>query len=218
VVVNDPRIQDDLPTADGDADLDAFTRDVRAQRLRPIRIVLVAAVMLTVAAVVLSTWDEVAYAARGRLGALEPIDVADVTAVGADGLPLGAWVRARVVLGNRAARIEGWRRGSLRMGPIEVRQVLGAPLFVEYQEAEHPTWAPFREVDVEGRIVEMSGPDLDGVRAFIEREQGLSIPPEARVLVVGETPDRMGRYFSAWAAAIVAGLWALRSLRRVRRR
>jgi len=59
-------------------------------------------------------------------------------------------VRVHGVLGNKAATVPALRPGSLRFGPIQVRQVLGAPLFVEFDENKHPAFGSFTSVTVEG--------------------------------------------------------------------
>lgn len=176
----------------------------------PVHAVLVAALVIAVAVVLWPTRDELLYHLR-------PPAAVDLGAVAGlppgTTLPVGARVRASAVLGNRAAEIPLWRRGSLRFGPIVVRQVMGAPLFVEYDPALHPSWGTFVEVELDARVLAFDDAALAEARAVIQG-QGLAVPADARVLVADERPGEMGRYTLAWTGGLALGILALRTLRR----
>lgn len=178
--------------------------------IHPVRLVLAGAVVVVAAVILVPTRDELLY----HLHAPPPVDLGAVAGLPPSAsIPVGARVQAHAVLGNHAAEIPLWRRGTLRFGPIVVRQVMGAPLFVEYDPALHPTWGPFVEVEVDARVLSFDEAALDQARAVL-REQGLPVAREARVLVVDERPGQMNRYPMAWTGGLAAVILALRSLRR----
>lgn len=174
----------------------------------PVHAVLVGAVVVAVLVVLVPTRDELLYHLR-------PPPAVDLGAVAGlptgTKLPVGARVRASAVLGNRAAEIPLWRRGSLRLGPIVVRQVMGAPLFVEYDPALHPTWGTFVEVELDARVLAFDDAALADARAVIQG-QGLAVPADARVLVADERPGEMDRYTLAWTGGLALVILSLRSL------
>jgi hypothetical protein len=97
------------------------------------------------------------------------------------------------------------------LGPIVVRQIMGAPLFVEYDPARHPSWAPFVEVELDARVLSFDDAALADARAVI-RAQGLPVPADARVLVADERPGEMTRYTLAWTGGLALAILALRTL------
>ncbi|HEY4220327.1 MAG TPA: hypothetical protein VGO62_03275, partial [Myxococcota bacterium] len=132
-----------------DRELDQFVkqpgREGRIGRgIPPVRLVVTLAIAVVVGLVLVPTFDELLYSFRRD----PATDIGDAMALPqASLLPIGSRVRAHVILGNRAAEIPLYRAGSLRIGPIEVRQVLGAPVYIEYGKALHPTWGPFVETE-----------------------------------------------------------------------
>ena len=184
-----------------DDDLAAF---VRAQAPRgsvhPVRIVLAVAATIAVASILLPTTDELAYHLSRQA---QPVDLVDGSAAVLSRVADGTWVRANVVLGNKAAEIPEWRKGSLRMGPIEVREVVGAPLFVEFDPQTWPDLDPFVQTDVEGRLVSFA-PDgeLGEVRGYFVDRLRASVPTGARAIVVGEKPGGLTTYLTAWIAGV----------------
>jgi hypothetical protein len=178
--------------------------------IHPVRLVVAGAVVVVAAVILVPTRDELLY----HLRAPPPVDLGAVAGLPPSAsIPVGARVQAHAVLGNHAAEIPLWRRGTLRFGPIVVRQVMGAALFVEYDPALHPTWGPFVEVELDARVLSFDEAALDQARAVL-REQGLPVSREARVLVVDERPGQMDRYPMAWTGGLAAVILALRSLRR----
>lgn len=176
--------------------------------LHPVRVVIAIAVIVLVGVVLIPTRDELIY----HLHAPPPVDLGSVAGLPpGTSLPVGARVQAQVVLGNRAAEIPLWRRGSLRLGPIVVRQVMGAPLFVEYDPLLHPSWGTFVEVEVDARVLSFDDAALNDARAVIQG-QGLAVSRDARVLVVDERPGQMNRYVMAWTGGLALVILALRSL------
>lgn len=172
-------------------------------------------VLLTCASVAALAWllqplvDEFRY----HFSQAELVDIGDATNIGPDNVPpLGAYVKVTGVLGNKAATLSGvLRPGSLRGGPVQVRQVLGSALFIEFdQETFLERYTTFTRVTVEGRVASLSpGGDLDRVRQYFETQLGLRLPAEARVIVVGEKPGDLWRYPIAF---VIAGLLALSSV------
>jgi hypothetical protein len=205
-----------------DADLDRFversartgaTSARKRAPIHPVRIVLVAATWIVLAFLLWPTRDEL----LAHFQRAQPIDIPDPTALkGGSSVPLGATVRVHAVLGNRAASLEGWRQGSLRMGPVEVRQVLGAPLFVEYDAKRYPRFGTFTEVEIVGRTSSF-GPDTEipEVRKYLEG-QGIEIPSDARLITLDEGAGRMSRYLLAWTGGLSLAIFSLMSLLRRR--
>ena len=208
------------PAADAahDDDLEEFVRTQRAQRnVHPVRIVLAVASLVAVSWILLPTRDELQFHFSQQK---QPLDVGDITGVDLTKIPDGSWLRANVILGNKAAEIPEWRTGSLRFGPIEVREVVGAPLFVELDRKLHPVLGPFSQTDVEGRLVAFNkDSELAVVRAYFERELSTPVPAGARALVLDEAPGKMTLYLTAWIAGTALVMLSLTSIvRRLRQR
>jgi hypothetical protein len=169
-------------------------------------------VLLTMASLAALAWllqplvDEFRY----HFSDAELVDIGDATNIGPDNVPpLGAYVKMTGVLGNKAASLSGvLRPGSLRGGPVQIRQVLGSALFVEFdQETFLERYTTFTRITVEGRVASLSpGGDLDRVRQYFETQLGLRLPAQARVIVVGEKPGELWRYPIAFALAAVLAL------------
>ena len=169
-------------------------------------------VLLTLASLAALAWllqplvDEFRY----HFSDAELVDIGDATNIGPENVPpLGAYVKVTGVLGNKAASLSGVvRPGSLRGGPVQIRQVLGSALFVEFdQETFLERYTTFTRITVEGRVASLSpGSDLDRVRQYFETQLGLRLPAEARVIVVGEKPGELWRYPIAFALAALLAL------------
>jgi hypothetical protein len=202
---------------DRDDDLDEFVRGQQRAGVHPVRVVLAVFALLAVAWVLVPTRDELAYSFTRQA---EPLVVGDVVGVDLTKIPDNTWVRASVVLGNKAAEIPEWRTGSLRFGPIEVREVVGAPLFVEVDRAHFVDVTAFSQLELEGRLVSFGADsELAAVRGYFEHDLHTAVPPHARALVLGETPTTMGTYLGAWIGGVALVVLSLSSvLRRLRRR
>lgn len=199
-----------------DEDLEEFVRTQRAQRkVHPVRIVLAVASLIAVSWILVPTRDELQFHFSQQK---QPLDVGDITGVDLSKIPDGSWVRANVILGNKAAEIPEWRTGSLRFGPIEVREVVGAPLFVELDRKLHPSLGPFSQTDVEGRLVAFNkDSELAVVRGYFERELSTPVSAGARALVLDEAPGKMTLYLTAWIAGTALVMLSLTSIvRRLR--
>jgi hypothetical protein len=137
-------------------------------------------------------------------------------------VPDGTWVKASVVLGNKAAEIPALRPGSLRFGPILVREVVGAPLVVEYDATRlGQRLLPFSEVAVEGRLVTFAVDrgELQDVAQWFERELRVKTSAAGRAIIVDEKPRQMGLYLGAWIAGLAAVVFSWGGiLRRLRPR
>ena len=185
-----------------DADLDEFVSGQRrSDRIHPVRVVLAVAAVLAAAWVLVPTVDELAYHMSPQPAV---VDVGDARAEVLAGVADDTWVRADVVLGNKAAEIPALRPGSLRFGPITVREVVGAPLYVEFDDASHPSLLPFSDVSVEGRLVTFSTQrgELQDVAAWFERELSVAVKPGARAIIVNERPGGQPRYILAWIVGV----------------
>lgn len=207
------------PAADEpvDDDLEEFVRGQRGGGVHPVRIVLAVAAVLASAWVLLPTIDELAFHFRRQA---EPLDIADGRAEVLARVPDGTWVKASVVLGNKAAEIPAWRSGSLRFGPITVREAVGAPLFIEFDSQAHKDLLPFSDVTVEGRLVSFAADsELGTVRQYFETRMGLAVSPGARAIVVDEKPGAMTTYLLAWIVSLSVVVFSIGGIvRRLRPR
>ena len=200
------------PAADEAADLEDFVRAQAASKraVHPVRVVLAVAALVAVSWILVPTADELAFHFSDQR---VPLDVGDVTGVDLRRIPDGTWLRASVILGNKAAEIPEWRRGSLRFGPIEVREVVGAPLFVELDRKLHPSLGPFSQTDVEGRLISFAeGGELAEVRAYFNQDLRTPVPAHARALVLDEKPGGMSLYLTAWIAGVALVVLSLTSI------
>jgi hypothetical protein len=207
------------PPADDplDDDLEEFVRGQRSGGVHPVRIVLAVAAVLASAWVLVPTIDELAFHFRRQAA---PLDIADARPDVLAKVPDGTWVKASVVLGNKAAEIPAWRSGSLRFGPITVREVVGAPLFIEFDSQTHKDLLPFSDVAVSGRLVSFAAnSELGAVRQWFETRMGLSVSPTARAIVVDEKPGAMTTYLVAWIASMAVVVFSIGGIvRRLRPR
>jgi hypothetical protein len=172
----------------------------------PIRYVMTIAMTMAVAWLLVPTADELRY----HFFAPAMVDVGDASEPNQLlSLPAGTPVTVSVVLGNKAAEIGQWRPSSLRYGPIEVREVVGAPLYLEYSRVDFPKLGPFVQTEVSGRLVDFNADsELGDVHAFFAHNRGGS-PAGARAVVVGELPGTMTRYWLSWllGASMVLFSW-----------
>lgn len=203
-----------------DEDLEEFVRGQQGDgRIHPVRVVLAVAATLCAAWVLVPTVDELAYHLSRQD---RPIDLGEARPEALAALKDGTWVRADVVLGNKAAEIPALRPGSLRFGPILVREVVGAPLVVEYDAARHgERLLPFNDVTVEGRLVgfAVDRGELSDVARWFERELRVKTNAGGRAIVVDEKPGQMGLYLWAWIAGLAAVVFSWGGiLRRLRPR
>lgn len=209
-----PSVSADEPLDD---DLEEFVRGQNSGGVHPVRIVLAVAAVLASAWVLVPTIDELAFHFRQQA---EPLDIADGRADVLAKVPDGTWVKASVVLGNKAAEIPAWRSGSLRFGPITVREVVGAPLFVEFASDAHKDLLPFSDVEVAGRLVSFGADsELSSVRQWFETRMGLAVSPAARAIVVDEKPGAMTTYLVAWIVSMAVVVFSIGGIvRRLRPR
>jgi hypothetical protein len=203
-----------------DEDLEEFVRGQRGDgRTHPVRVVLAVAATLCAAWVLVPTVDELAYHLSRQS---HPVDIGDARAEALADVTDGTWVRADVILGNKAAEIPSLRPGSLRFGPILVREVVGAPLVVEYDATRlGQRLLPFSEVAVEGRLVTFAVDrgELQDVAQWFERELRVKTSAAGRAIIVDEKPRQMGLYLGAWIAGLAAVVFSWGGiLRRLRPR
>jgi hypothetical protein len=203
-----------------DEDLEEFVRGQRGDgRIHPVRVVLAVAATLCAAWVLVPTVDELAYHLSRQS---HPVDIGDARAEALAVVTDGTWVRADVILGNKAAEIPALRPGSLRFGPILVREVVGAPVVVEYDATRlGQRLLPFNEVAVEGRLVTFAVDrgELQDVAQWFERELRVKTSAAGRAIIVDEKPRQMGVYLAAWIAGLAAVVFSWGGiLRRLRPR
>ena len=121
---------------------------------------------------------------------------------------------------HSSSEIPAWRKGSLRFGPITVREVVGAPLVVEFKADTHTTLLPFSDVSVDGRLVSF-GPDgeLADVRSWFENKLDLRPAITARAIVVDERPGQLTIYLVTWIVAMAVVVFSFGGIiRRLRPR
>lgn len=200
------------PSADHLMDDAFFNAEVQEGRrgrvVKPARILLSALVMVSLAWLLQDSVDELKYHFSGQ-------DIHDlggaVSVLSEQELPLEQYVRVYGVLGNKAATIAGLRPGSLRRGPVQVRHLLGTPIYVEFDQDTHlESYSPFTEVTIEGRLADF-GPnsELTAVRDYFWNRFRIEVPENARLLIAEERPGDMWRYPFGF---FLCGLLALTSL------
>lgn len=178
------------------------------------RVVLTGAALLALVWLCAPILDEVRYHFSGQ----KITDLGDAAALPPDTpLPTDWYVRVHGILGNKAATVSGvFRPGSYRRGPVQVRQLLGSPIFVEFdQKALGDRYTAFTRVTVEGRLASL-GPksELSVVRDYFKARFGMELPRHARVLIVGERPGQMWRYPILVGVCALVGLTSLAFLAR----
>jgi hypothetical protein len=184
-----------MPKIDEDAFFQAEVQEGRRVRnVQPHRILLTVAVCFALGWVVWPTRDELAY----HFSDQQPLQLGDVSALDqSEALPIDRYAVATGVLGNRAASISGaFRPGSYRRGPVQLRQLLGSHIYVEFdQDALVDEFRPFSRVTVAGRLVDF-GPDseLSPVRKYFWERFGMALPDDARILIKDEKPGELLRY------------------------
>jgi|GEM_PF-761789 len=204
-----------------DDDLAAFmAQDIqegrRERRIEPTRILMTLAVILVLGVFLRSSVDELRY----HFHDAEVVHLGSAVDLPADvKLPVNAYVTLQGVLSNKARTINGMRPGSLRRGPVQVRQMLGTHIYVEFDQNKYgKEFSQFTDVTVSGRLADF-GPqsELDVVRVSFINHFGGRIPNDARLLIVDEKPGTMWRYpitFALAALMMLSSVWAtLRSLR-----
>ncbi len=188
----------------------------RGRVIRPHRVVLSFLVALSLAWLLIDAVDELQYHLSGQ-------DITDlggaVSVLSDEDLPLEKFVRVQGVLGNKAATISGLRPGSLRRGPVQVRHLLGTPIYVEFdQDAHLEEYGQFTEVMIEGRLADF-GPksELTSVRDYFWNRFRIEIPQNARLLIADERPGEMWRYPLSFAfcgiLALMSFVFVLKSMR-----
>lgn len=199
-----------MPKVDEDAFFRAEVQEgKRVRHIQPHRVFLTFAVCFALGWVVWPTRDELAYHFSGQ----QPLQLGDVASLDPkEPLPTDRYAIATGVLGNKAASISGaFRPGSYRRGPVQLRQLLGSHIFVEFdQEALVDNFRPFSRVTVEGRLVSF-GPDseLAPVRKYFWERFGMTLPDDARILIKGEKPGDMWRYPALFGACLLLALASL---------
>ncbi len=134
---------------------------------------------------------------------------------------VGKYVQLNGVLGAKAANMSGLHPGSLRMDAVQIRQVLGSPVFVQFNPIDHPDYQKaFMQVTVRGRLIRLNprGP-LKQLHTFFARHSAGGMPDQTYVLLADEQPwSRMGWRYPAGlllsllllAFSFMRGLRALR--------
>jgi hypothetical protein len=194
------------------ASLDAFVDGFASQQpprpfIHPVRVLLAVAATVCVLWLLVPTVDELAYQWSGQ----STVIVNDATVDALARIPDNTPVTIPVVLGNKSAEISAWRPGSLRLGPIEVREAVGSPLYVEYGRRDFPALGPFVQTDVTGRLVSFNDDsELHDVVAYFRDRMRVAVAPHARAVIVGEVPGKMGVTTTAWllGVALVVFSWA----------
>jgi hypothetical protein len=184
-----------MPKVDDEAFFQAQVQEGRRVRnVQPHRVVLTLAVVFALAWVVWPTRDELAYHFSGQ----QPLEMGDVSSLDPnEAIPVERYARVTGVLGNKAASISGaFRPGSYRRGPVQLRQLLGSHIFVEFdQETLLDEYRAFSRITVDGRLVDFGKEsEIAAVRDYFWNRFGMALPDDARVLIVGERPGELWRY------------------------
>jgi hypothetical protein len=177
----------------------------RGRVLKPHRIGLSILVALSLGWLLMDTVDELKYHFSGQKvtdlgGAVSVLSEKD--------LPLEKFVRVQGILGNKAATISGMRPGSLRRGPVQVRHLLGTPIYVEFDQDVHlKEYGQFTQVMIEGRLADFGKKsELTSVRAYFWNRFRIEVPENARLLIADERPGEMWRYPVGFAFGILVAL------------
>lgn len=140
-------------------------------------------------------FDELKY---HTLGSSDLIEIGDALSFDdkRDTIKPNSYVSVEGVLGNKAATLKGLRAGSFRLGPYQVRHLLGSKIYIEYdQEKYHKKFGPFTRVSVKGRLVPFGpGSELERVRMFFKEYYKKEVSDNAMIVVVDETPQSEHRY------------------------
>ena len=155
--------------------------------------------------------DEIAYHFSDK----KAVDMGDAIGV-MSRLPAepDAYVSMQGILSNKAATISGLRPGSLRMGPVQVRQFLGASIFVEFdQDSLLDRYQMFTQISVSGRLQDF-GPDseLAVAYAYFKDRLKMKIPENAKLLIVDEKPGTLWRYPITLGLCLLIALYSVISL------
>lgn len=183
-----------------EAQLDAFIdadivegRRVRRFEFSPHRTFLFVASLFALAWLASDWVDELQYHFSGA----ELVDLGEIMDLPDVELPLTGYAQISGVLGNKAATISGLMRpNSLRGGPVQIRQVIGAPLYIEFDQDKHlDDYAPFKTVTVKGRLTDF-GPasELKPVHRYLRESLGVELTHKSRLLILDEVPGEMWRY------------------------
>jgi hypothetical protein len=122
-----------------------------------------------------------------------------------------AYVQVQGILGNKAATVSGLRPGSLRLGPVQVRQLLGASIFVEFdQDTYIGRYQMFTQVDVSGRLQDF-GPNSELAVAYeyFKDRLKMRMPENAKLLIIDEKPGEMWRYPVATLICLLMLLYSI---------
>lgn len=152
--------------------------------------------------------DELAFHFSGQ----ERVDLGDAIGV-MKRLPEteDAYVQVQGIMGNKAATVNGLRPGSLRLGPVQVRQLLGASIFVEFdQDTYIGRYQMFTQVDVSGRLQDF-GPDSELAVAYeyFKDRLKMKMPANAKLLILDEKPGDMWRYPLATLICLLIFLYSI---------
>ncbi|MEM7589819.1 MAG: hypothetical protein AAF320_06675 [Myxococcota bacterium] len=108
----------------------------------------------------------------------------------------GRYVRLEGVLGAKAANMSGLHPGSLRARAVQIRQLLGSPVFVEFDpQQQSGNQRAFSQVAVEGRLVLLTPQGrLKQLWHFFQRNFATTMPQKAYLLITHEHPWSMWHY------------------------
>lgn len=109
------------------------------------------------------------------------------------------------VLGNRAATLHTMAATLGTKGPSQIRQMLGAHLFVMFDQEKYAgKYQAFGRVSVKGRLKDFGHRGrLAHIREFF-RKNGYEVPSNSKILVVGESPGNLWPVLVAVLLLLVA--------------
>lgn len=160
--------------------------------LHPFRIVLSCTLLFGACWLWSDRLDELAYFfSRAPL-----IELGEGINVPAEQLKNNSFVAVEGVLGNRAVLVSGLFSGTFWLGGMEIRHMLGTPIFVAFDHSIYgEKWKAYTRVRIQGRLADF-GPksDLQRVRRFFSQRLNFDPPDNAKLLIANEAPFAQWRY------------------------
>ena len=117
----------------------------------------------------------------------------------------GQYVSLKGVLGAKAANMSGLHPGCLHMRSVQIRQLLGSPVFVEFDpQQKSGKQQAFSQITVEGRLVQLTAQGrLKKLWHFFQHNFATNMPQQAYLLITHEHPGKMWHYPLFFMASLI---------------
>ncbi len=128
----------------------------------------------------------------------------------------GRYVSLEGILGAKAANMSGLHPGSLHTRAVQVRQLLGSPVFVEFERKQQSNeQRAFSQVTVTGRLVLLTPTGrLKKLWQFFQHNFATNMPQQAYLLITHERPWHLWHYPLLFVVTLVlCGYSFLRAFR-----